>query len=251
MNQLRRSFKSKREFKLPEIGRRAMPIGGINYDLVVQKRFFLDQNSGMEGTTRKIYSFSNRPAKTDVQKASTREMQTLRLDVKAPVGSIPKPNRWRLILSPKMLSEKKEEGTLSFGRSSPWPITGSSLSICNHRRMCESHALISRGCNTSQFGPNIYPIYHVRMVARCSTFMFLFARFSGFFSFFFGTYGRDRRYSFLDICGIQPISWSSEPRIITLASKQLHGTGHFVYVVRLFHLSQSIGGEGYEGRSVD
>ncbi|GJZ14880.1 cytochrome c oxidase subunit 3 [Tanacetum coccineum] len=32
------------------------------------KRFFLDQNSGMEGTTRKIYSFSNRPAKTDVQK---------------------------------------------------------------------------------------------------------------------------------------------------------------------------------------
>ncbi|GKG38341.1 hypothetical protein Tco_0460053 [Tanacetum coccineum] len=34
------------------------------------KRFFLDQNSGMEGTTRKIYSFSNRPAKTDVQKGS-------------------------------------------------------------------------------------------------------------------------------------------------------------------------------------
>ncbi|GKB40198.1 ATPase subunit 8, partial [Tanacetum coccineum] len=32
------------------------------------KRFFLDQNSGMEGTTRKIYSFSNLPAKTDVQK---------------------------------------------------------------------------------------------------------------------------------------------------------------------------------------
>ncbi|GJR96651.1 cytochrome c oxidase subunit 3 [Tanacetum coccineum] len=35
---------------------------------VGDKRFFLDQNSGMEGTTRKIYSFSNRPAKTDVQK---------------------------------------------------------------------------------------------------------------------------------------------------------------------------------------
>ncbi|GJV46907.1 putative reverse transcriptase domain-containing protein, partial [Tanacetum coccineum] len=30
MKQLRRSFKSKREFKLPEIGRRAMPIGGLN-----------------------------------------------------------------------------------------------------------------------------------------------------------------------------------------------------------------------------
>ncbi|GJU86259.1 putative reverse transcriptase domain-containing protein [Tanacetum coccineum] len=30
MKQLRRSFKSKREFKLPEIGRRAMPIGGWN-----------------------------------------------------------------------------------------------------------------------------------------------------------------------------------------------------------------------------
>nr|GFA58940.1 cytochrome c oxidase subunit 3, mitochondrial [Tanacetum cinerariifolium] len=32
------------------------------------RRFFLDQNSRMEGTTRKIYSFSNRPVKIDVQK---------------------------------------------------------------------------------------------------------------------------------------------------------------------------------------
>lgn len=43
---------------------------------VVRKRFFLDQNSGMEGTTRKIDSFSNRPAKTDVQKGS-RDSQSL------------------------------------------------------------------------------------------------------------------------------------------------------------------------------
>ncbi|KAI5639081.1 hypothetical protein M9H77_00479 [Catharanthus roseus] len=39
----------------------------------------------------------------------------------------------------------------------------------NNRRRCDVHALISRGCNTSQFGPHIYPIYHVRVVARCST----------------------------------------------------------------------------------
>lgn len=47
-----------------------------HYDLVVRKRLFPDQNSGMEGTTRKIDSFSNRPAKTDVQKGS-RDSQSL------------------------------------------------------------------------------------------------------------------------------------------------------------------------------
>ncbi|KAI5659408.1 hypothetical protein M9H77_28201 [Catharanthus roseus] len=38
----------------------------------------------------------------------------------------------------------------------------------NHRR-CDVHALISKGWNTSQFGPHIYLIYLVRVVARCST----------------------------------------------------------------------------------
>nr|GME12113.1 cytochrome C oxidase subunit 3 [Ipomoea batatas] len=46
---------------------------------------------------------------------------------------------------------------------------GFTRSFGNNRRRCDVHALISRGCNTSQFGPHIYPIYHVRMVARCST----------------------------------------------------------------------------------
>ncbi|GJU48476.1 putative reverse transcriptase domain-containing protein [Tanacetum coccineum] len=36
VKQLRRSFKSKREFKLPEIGRRAMPIGGQNWFRLTQ-----------------------------------------------------------------------------------------------------------------------------------------------------------------------------------------------------------------------
>ncbi|GJR92384.1 cytochrome c oxidase subunit 3 [Tanacetum coccineum] len=47
---------------------RDLPKEGALKASVGDKRFFLDQNSGMEGTTRKIYSFSNRPAKTDVQK---------------------------------------------------------------------------------------------------------------------------------------------------------------------------------------
>ncbi|KAM3205202.1 hypothetical protein P3L10_028612 [Capsicum annuum] len=46
---------------------------------------------------------------------------------------------------------------------------GFTRSFGNNRRRCDVHALISRGCNTSQFGPHISPIYHVRMVARCST----------------------------------------------------------------------------------
>ncbi|KAG6604293.1 Cytochrome c oxidase subunit 3, partial [Cucurbita argyrosperma subsp. sororia] len=32
-------------------------------------------------------------------------------------------------------------------------------SFGNHRRRCDVHALISRGCNTSQFGHHIYPMY--------------------------------------------------------------------------------------------
>ncbi|CAN0847861.1 hypothetical protein LINGRAHAP2_LOCUS5212 [Linum grandiflorum] len=46
---------------------------------------------------------------------------------------------------------------------------GFTWSFGNHRRRCDVHALISRWCNTSQFGPNFYPIYYVCMVARCST----------------------------------------------------------------------------------
>ncbi|KAM3308428.1 hypothetical protein P3S67_010172 [Capsicum chacoense] len=45
---------------------------------------------------------------------------------------------------------------------------GFTQSFGNNRRRCDVHALISRGCNTSQFGPHISPIYHIRMVARCS-----------------------------------------------------------------------------------
>ncbi|KAL3524563.1 hypothetical protein ACH5RR_012935 [Cinchona calisaya] len=37
---------------------------------------------------------------------------------------------------------------------------GFTRSFDNNRRGCDVHALISRGCNTSQFGPYIYPIYH-------------------------------------------------------------------------------------------
>lgn len=58
---------------------------------------------------------------------------------------------------------------LSFGRSKSMAYFGFTRSFGNHRRRCDVHALISGGWNTSQFGPHISPIYHVRMVARCST----------------------------------------------------------------------------------
>lgn len=121
----------------------------------------------------------------------------------------------------KVVYDWISEAFLSFGRSKSMAYFGFTRSFGNHRRRCDVHALISRGCNTSQFGPNIYPIYHVCMVARCSTWIHVgrtsyqsrtirtsiwfysvhriggyvpFCFFSGFFSFFFGTYGRDRRY---------------------------------------------------------
>ncbi|KAL3513973.1 hypothetical protein ACH5RR_026690 [Cinchona calisaya] len=47
---------------------------------------------------------------------------------------------------------------------------GFTRSFGNNRRRCDVHALISMGCNTSQFGPHIYPIYHVQV-------MFFFAFF--------------------------------------------------------------------------
>ncbi|KAG5595199.1 hypothetical protein H5410_036431 [Solanum commersonii] len=61
------------------------------------------------------------------------------------------------------------EAFLSFGRSKSMAYFGFTPSFGNNRRRCDVHALISRGCNTSQFGPHISPIYHVRMVARCSS----------------------------------------------------------------------------------
>lgn len=121
----------------------------------------------------------------------------------------------------KVVYDWISEAFLSFGRSKSMAYFGFTRSFGNHRRRCDVHAPISRGCNTSQFGPNIYPIYHVRMVARCSTWIHVgrtsyksctirtsiwfysvhslggyvpFCFFLGFFSFFFGTYGRDRRY---------------------------------------------------------
>ena len=121
----------------------------------------------------------------------------------------------------KVVYDWISEAFFSFGRSKPMAHFGFTRSFGNHRRRCDVHALISRGCNTDQFGPHIYPIYHVRMVARCSTWIHVgrtsyqsrtirtsiwvysvyriggdvpFSFFSGFFSFFFGTHSRDRRY---------------------------------------------------------
>jgi len=46
---------------------------------------------------------------------------------------------------------------------------GFTWSFGNHRWRCYVHALIYRGCKTPQFGLDIHPIYHVRTVARCYT----------------------------------------------------------------------------------
>ena len=60
------------------------------------------------------------------------------------------------------------EAFWSFVRSKPTAYFRFTPSFGNHHRRCDVHAPISRGRNTSQFGPHIYPIYHVHVVAQCS-----------------------------------------------------------------------------------
>ncbi|KAK8982375.1 hypothetical protein V6N11_037546 [Hibiscus sabdariffa] len=67
---------------------------------------------------------------------------------------------WAALKAFSLAKSLSTEAFLSFGRSKSMAYFGFTRSFGNHRRRCDVHALISRGCKTSQFGPHIYPIYH-------------------------------------------------------------------------------------------
>ncbi|KAD5802881.1 hypothetical protein E3N88_14241 [Mikania micrantha] len=99
--------------------------------MLIHKRFFRDQNSGMEGTTRKIYSFSNRPAKTDVQKGS-RDSQSLFLVRRKSTGRerdqaeplVEKRGGLHATEAKLFMIESKRH-SYHLVDPSPWPISGS------------------------------------------------------------------------------------------------------------------------------